>query len=170
VDKGIARSLASCSRTFVHHNSTDVQIVPYRGLVMLLVPCCRARAFKHAARTGARYDHLPYVVSPQCACHESPIRIVRRHLRLRLPPPMSVYDPYRYRTPSTWSYSYAPSGTVSSYGSSYYPTQELPAGQVSDRMYFNLNGKLVRSYKVRTFRVCIHLFASRAYVDVEVRI
>ncbi|KAI9443444.1 hypothetical protein H4582DRAFT_2126531 [Lactarius indigo] len=68
---------------------------------------------------------------------------------------MSVYDPYsgRYRTPSTWSYSYAPSSSpLSTYAESYYSTRELPTGQVSERMYFNLNGKLVRSYKIRSYR------------------
>ncbi|KAH9168714.1 hypothetical protein EDB89DRAFT_1562254 [Lactarius sanguifluus] len=68
---------------------------------------------------------------------------------------MSVYDPYsgRYRTPSTWSYSYAPSSPpLSTYAESYYSTRELPTGQVSERMYFNLNGKLVRSYKIRNYR------------------
>jgi hypothetical protein len=74
---------------------------------------------------------------------------------------MSVYDPYsRYRTPSTWSYSsYAPSGIpVSTYANSYYSTQDIPTGQVSDRMYFNLNGKLVRAYKIRSYRVCLAVF------------
>ncbi|KAF8272816.1 hypothetical protein EI94DRAFT_1717495 [Lactarius quietus] len=68
---------------------------------------------------------------------------------------MSVYDPYsfRYRTPSTWSYAYAPSGIpLTSYGDSYYSTRDLQSGQISERMYFNLNGKLVRSYKIRNYR------------------
>ena len=143
---------------------TDVQKFPNLGLAVL-GPFSRART----CVTGARYDHLLYVVSLQCACacacHDSPIRVVQRDLHLRLPPPMSVYDPYnvRYRTPSALSYSYAPSSTLSSYTTdNWYSTRELPTGAVSERMYFNLNGKLVRSYKSRSYRVCPSVFASAA--------
>ncbi|KAI0301132.1 hypothetical protein B0F90DRAFT_348098 [Multifurca ochricompacta] len=71
---------------------------------------------------------------------------------------MSVYDPYsgRHRTPSTWSYSsysYPPSSSpLSTYTDDWYSTRDLPTGLVSERLYFNLNGKLVRSYKIRNHR------------------
>lgn len=87
---------------------------------------------------------------------------------------MSVYS-YggRYRTPSfsyapsyapSYATSYAPSYATSGYSAytdgSYY-SQQLPSGQVSERMYFNLNGKLIRSYKIRNYRVCLSVFARR---------
>jgi hypothetical protein len=46
--------------------------------------------------------------------------------------------------------SYAPSGTTySGYSSGAYQA----AGPTTERTYFSLNGKLVRSYKVRSYRV-----------------
>ena len=80
---------------------------------------------------------------------------------------MSVYDPYPgrysvYRSPSVRSYSYAPSRT---YTSSVYTddwhTRSLQPAVVSERMYFSLNGKLVRSYKIRNYRVCRSCFPAR---------
>ena len=61
-----------------------------------------------------------------------------------------------YAAPSTvmsqpyYPSSYAPSGAAySSYSSGAYQT----AGPTTERTYFSLNGKLVRSYKVRGYRV-----------------
>jgi len=82
---------------------------------------------------------------------------------------MSVYDPYygrysgagysMYRAPSTRSYysSYAPSNPYSAYTdatSNYYSGlgSMTGGGTVSERIYFSLNGKLIRSYKIRNHR------------------
>jgi len=55
---------------------------------------------------------------------------------------------YTSYTPSAAysNYSYAPSAAYSNYSSGY------NTGVPSDRTYFSLNGKLVRSYKVRSYR------------------
>ena len=53
-------------------------------------------------------------------------------------------------------YSYAPSATYSTgtYANSGYTTGSMQqAGGLHDIMYFSLNGKLIRSYKVRRYRV-----------------
>ncbi|KAI0278194.1 hypothetical protein BGY98DRAFT_1096877 [Russula aff. rugulosa BPL654] len=76
---------------------------------------------------------------------------------------MSVYDPYygrysMYRAPSTRSYySYAASSPYSAYSTYTDPTTDwynrnLTGGTVSQRIYFSLNGKLIRSYKIRNYR------------------
>ncbi|KAH9999638.1 hypothetical protein BJV74DRAFT_163396 [Russula compacta] len=72
---------------------------------------------------------------------------------------MSVYDPHAgrhslYRSPSTPSYyTYASSSPYSVYTSTDdgYPRSAQP-GVVSEKMYFSLNGKLIRSYKFRSYR------------------
>ena len=95
--------------------------------------------------------------------------------RLGSQPPMSVYDPYAYRSyprqypaygvptaqsyyshsPSAYSYSpsaaysYAPSAAYTSYPDS----SRAYSGMGLGNMYFSLNGKLIRSYKIRSFRV-----------------
>jgi hypothetical protein len=79
---------------------------------------------------------------------------------------MSVYDPYygrysgygMYRAPSTRSYySYAAPSPYSTYTdptSDYYSRSMTGAGgAISQRIYFSLNGKLIRSYKIRNYRV-----------------
>jgi len=80
-------------------------------------------------------------------------------LCLWFPPSMSVYDPYSgryslYRAPSTRSYySYAASSPYSVYTDDWYPRSlQTGTGVVSERIYFSLNGKLIRSYKIRSFR------------------
>ncbi|KAI0250991.1 hypothetical protein BJV78DRAFT_1282892 [Lactifluus subvellereus] len=74
---------------------------------------------------------------------------------------MSVYDPYigRFRTPSAWSYSnysYSPfSQPFSTYGDDYYypaGSRGLSTSYVSERVYYSLNGKLIRSYKIRNYK------------------
>lgn len=62
-----------------------------------------------------------------------------------------------YAAPSTvmsqpYYTSYAPSGATytSGYSSS---GAAYPSGPATERTYFSLNGKLVRSYKVRSYRV-----------------
>ena len=52
-------------------------------------------------------------------------------------------------------YSYAPSATYSTgtYADSRYTTGSMQAGGLRENMYFSLNGKLIRSYKVRSFKV-----------------
>ena len=82
--------------------------------------------------------------------------------------PMSTYNTYpsyprgfqgSYAAPSTvmtqpYYASYAPSGTTySSYSSTPGAYQTTTTGSPTDRTYFSLNGKLVRSYKVRSYRV-----------------
>jgi len=52
----------------------------------------------------------------------------------------------------SYATSYTPSYAASAYTDGSYYGQQLATGQVSERMYFNLNGKLVRSYKNRNFR------------------
>ena len=72
---------------------------------------------------------------------------------------MSVYSPYSryslYGAPSAHSYyPYAgssPYGGYSSYGG--YGGGGSGTGVVSERIYFSLNGKLIRSYKIRSYRV-----------------
>ena len=56
---------------------------------------------------------------------------------------------YSSYTPSAAysNYSYAPSAAYSNYSSGY------NNGVPSERTYFSLNGKLVRSYKIRSYRV-----------------
>ena len=82
---------------------------------------------------------------------------------------MSVYDPYYgryslYRTPSTRSYysygarpysSYAASSPYSVYtdATSDYYSRSMGGGTVSEKIYFSLNGKLISSYKIRSYRV-----------------
>lgn len=79
--------------------------------------------------------------------------------------PMSTYNTYpsypgqyqgSYASPSTvmsqpYYASYAPSGATSysGYSTGAYQTSASP----TERTYFSLNGKLVRSYKVRSYRV-----------------
>ena len=79
--------------------------------------------------------------------------------------PMSTYNTYpsypgqyqgSYASPSTvmsqpYYASYAPSGATSysGYSTGAYQTTASP----TERTYFSLNGKLVRSYKVRSYRV-----------------
>jgi len=71
---------------------------------------------------------------------------------------MSVYDPFSgrysmYRSPSVRSYySHAPSSPYSAYSDDWY-SRALSPGVVSDRVYFSLNGKLIRAYKIRSYRV-----------------
>lgn len=79
--------------------------------------------------------------------------------------PMSAYNanpsyPRRfngsYAAPSTimtqpYYTSYAPSGAT--YSSGYSSGAYQTTGSTSERTYFSLNGKLVRSYKVRSYRV-----------------
>jgi hypothetical protein len=90
---------------------------------------------------------------------------------------MSVYDPYAYRSyprqypaygvptaqsyysysPSAYSYSpsaaysYAPSTAYTTYPDS----SRAYSGMGHGNMYFSLNGKLIRSYKIRSYRVCV---------------
>jgi len=70
---------------------------------------------------------------------------------------MSVYDPFSgrysmYRSPSVRShYSHAPSSPYSAYSDDWY-SRALSPGVVSDRVYFSLNGKLIRAYKIRSYR------------------
>jgi hypothetical protein len=92
---------------------------------------------------------------------------------------MSVYDPYAYRSyprqypaygyggvptsPSYYShapsaaYSYAPSAAYSYAPSAAYTTtydsSRGYSGMGHENMYFSLNGKLIRSYKIRSYRV-----------------
>lgn len=90
---------------------------------------------------------------------------------------MSVYDPYygrysgyggyggygaynMYRAPSTRSYysSYGASSPYSAYSAYTDPSTDwysrsMTGGTVSQRIYFSLNGKLIRSYKIRNYRV-----------------
>ena len=103
---------------------------------------------------------------------------------LWFPPSMSVYDPYygrysgyggsMYRAPSTRSYysyaaspysAYAASSPYSTYAASNpystYGDSTMTGGTVSQRIYFSLNGKLIRSYKIRNYRVR-HLTSVRA--------
>jgi len=74
------------------------------------------------------------------------------------PHSMSVYDPYRGRfglhsSPSTYSHSYASSSpSYSVYSDDSYARSLQPA-VVSERMYYNLNGKLIRTFKIRNYRV-----------------
>ncbi|KAI9452446.1 hypothetical protein F5148DRAFT_1289604 [Russula earlei] len=72
---------------------------------------------------------------------------------------MSVYDPYParyslYRAPSARSYySYAPSSPFSVYATDdWYSRSMQTGGVVSERVYYSLNGKLIRSYKIRNYR------------------
>jgi len=89
---------------------------------------------------------------------------------------MSVYDPYAYRYPSYGAYprqypmygvqgipmarsyysSYAPSTAYTTpyatYADDRYTTGGLHSGGVHENMYFSLNGKLIRSYKVRNYK------------------
>jgi hypothetical protein len=71
---------------------------------------------------------------------------------------MSVYDPHRgrfglQRSPSsTYSYSYASSSPYSAYTDDWY-SRSLQPGVVSERMYYSLNGKLIRASKIRNYRV-----------------
>ncbi|KAH9969887.1 hypothetical protein BC827DRAFT_1151797 [Russula dissimulans] len=74
---------------------------------------------------------------------------------------MSAYDPYLarhslYRAPSARSYFSYPGYATSSPYSVYTTTDDYyrstQTGVVSERMYFGLNGKLIRSYKIRSFR------------------
>ncbi|KAH9998840.1 hypothetical protein BJV74DRAFT_188872 [Russula compacta] len=83
-------------------------------------------------------------------------------------PAMSVYDPYStyqrqpypmYGVPTAQSYyyapsaSYAPSAAYTSYTTGdRYSSRGLSGGMGQDRVYFSLNGKLIRSHKVRSFR------------------
>ena len=100
----------------------------------------------------------------------------------RHPPPVSLYsnNPYtdiRIPTPSTSSYyPYVPSAAPrkpprSTYGDSRYSTRKSrKTSDVSDSMYFNIySGTRVRSDKIRDYKVCPSVFASRAYVDIEMR-
>ena len=72
---------------------------------------------------------------------------------------MSVYDPYHgqfslHRSPSTYSHSYASSSPYSVYSADLYSTgRPLQPPVVSERMYYNLNGKLIRTFKIRNYRV-----------------
>jgi len=96
--------------------------------------------------------------------------------RIGSQPPMSVYNPYSYRTfprqypaygiptaPSYYSYgassaygptAYAPSAAYTTYSS--YPNSSTRgysgAGTGYENMYYSLNGKLIRSYKIRSYR------------------
>src|SRR5258707_1847943 len=71
---------------------------------------------------------------------------------------MSVYSPYSryslYGAPSAHSYypyaASSPYGGYSSYGG--YGGGGSGTGVVSERIYFSLNGKLIRSYKIRSYR------------------
>lgn len=172
-DKGIPRSSASCSsHTPVYEYKLTYTRFLIPGLVISAVlpgsdiqfRCMHGRLIRSLTLCG---------VAPACTCecHETPIRIVRLNSRLRPSTSMSVYDPYsgRYRSPSVWSYSYAPSNPpLSAYADSYYnTTRDFATGQVSERMYFNLNGKLVRSYKIRNYRVCPFVFASGAMLTLK---
>ena len=57
--------------------------------------------------------------------------------------------------PMTQSYySYAPSTAYSTYSDGRYTTGGLHAGGLHENMYFSLNGKLIRSYKIRSYKVC----------------
>ena len=91
-------------------------------------------------------------------------------------PPVSLYahNPYtgsRYRTSSTLYHYPVLSGTSrNAYAGSRYSTRKLLMSQVSDKMYFNLNGKRLMSHKIRNYWVYPSVFARKAYVDVEVRI
>lgn len=85
---------------------------------------------------------------------------------------MSVYDPYYgryslYGAPSTRSYySYAASNPYSAYtdATSDYYSRSMTGGTVSQRIYFSVNGKLIRSYKIRNYRVRRFTF-STSWVD-----
>jgi hypothetical protein len=73
-----------------------------------------------------------------------------------------------YAAPSTvmsqpyYTTSYAPSGATaySSYSSGAYQ-----AGPTTQRTYFSLDGKLVRSSKVRSYRVCLLVIAPPHHFD-----
>jgi hypothetical protein len=79
-------------------------------------------------------------------------------------PPMSVYDPYAYRTyprqypaygvPTASSYySYAPSAAYTTGYSTYGDSSRGYSGASHENMYYSYNGKLIRSYRIRSFRV-----------------
>jgi hypothetical protein len=91
--------------------------------------------------------------------------------------PRSTYNTYpsypgrfqgSYASPSTvmsqpYYTTYAPSGATSysGYSSAAYQT----TGSPTERTYFSLNGKLVRSYKVRSYRVRVSLHPPRQSSD-----
>lgn len=101
--------------------------------------------------------------------------------RIGSQPPMSVYDPYAYRRypsygayPRQYSmygvqgvpvaqsyYSYAPSTayapSYATYADHRYTTGTTHSGGVHENMYFSHNGKLIRSYKVRNYKVSLSL-------------
>ena len=65
-----------------------------------------------------------------------------------------------YYAPSA-AYSYAPSTayatSYATYADDRYTTGGLHAGGIHENMYFSLNGKLIRSYKVRNYKVSLSL-------------
>jgi hypothetical protein len=61
-------------------------------------------------------------------------------------------QPYYAYSPS-YSPSYAPSAAYTNYSGGGYSSRGYNTSAVSERTYFSLNGKLVRSYKIRNFRV-----------------
>jgi hypothetical protein len=60
----------------------------------------------------------------------------------------TISQPYYSYAPS-----YAPSTAYTNYSNVGYSSGGYNTGAVSERTYFSLNGKLVRSYKIRNYRV-----------------
>lgn len=60
---------------------------------------------------------------------------------------------YSY-APSSSSYAYAPSAGYTTYTTGdRYSSRGLSGGMGQERIYFSLNGKLIRSHKIRSYRV-----------------
>ena len=61
-------------------------------------------------------------------------------------------QPYYSYAPSTaYTTSYAP------YADSRYTSGTMHSGGIQENMYFSLGGKLIRSYKVRNYKVSLSL-------------
>ena len=79
--------------------------------------------------------------------HDNLDDVVDEHAQLSAPPP-TIHRPHVRSFHSSRAY------TSSVYTDDWYSRSPHPAVLVSERIYFGLNGKLVRFYKIRNYRVC----------------
>ncbi|KAI0290903.1 hypothetical protein BC826DRAFT_518704 [Russula brevipes] len=83
---------------------------------------------------------------PLCGGHA--VRMTRTTYKGRY----SLYGGGVPMTRSYYSYAAPSAASYSVYGGDDVYSRSLQPGVVSERMYFSLNGKLIRSYKIRSYR------------------
>jgi hypothetical protein len=127
----------------------EVGFSAIRAIFLLSLPLVSISDIGSSASNfrGPMSAYNPYPTYPTYPTYPSYSRYPRRYYGSYGAPStaMSYY-------PSAYS-GYAPSATYSTYSDARYSSTAYNTGGSTERTYFSYNGKLVRSYKIRSFRV-----------------